>query len=74
MMIMIMMMMMMMMDRKTERDHDNNVESILIPGSKLEELLANQVNRTILVQIHAYSISTTNQVGYFSFNQSIMKF
>ena len=61
----------MMMDRRTERDHDNNVESILIPGSKLEELLADQVNHTILVQIHAYSISTENQVGHFSFNSSI---
>lgn len=68
------MMIMMMMNRKTERDHDNNVESILIPGSKLEELLADQVNHTILVQIHSYTISTKNQVRRCFSNQSIMNF
>ena len=50
------------MHRMTENDHMNNVESVLIPTSKLEELLAHADNSSVLIQIHSHSLSTVDQV------------
>ena len=49
----------------TENDHMNNVESVLIPTSQLDELLAQADNSSVLIQIHSHSLSTTDQVFIF---------